>query len=75
MSWQPTAVRAIGETGLDCYRDHATRGEQRAAFAAQIEIAAERELPIVIHVRDAEGSSDAVDEVFETLDARAGGLT
>ena len=30
-------VRAIGETGLDYYRDHATRGEQRAAFAAQIE--------------------------------------
>ena len=29
----------------------------------------------MIHVRNADGSSDAVDEVFETLDARAGGLT
>ena len=60
-------VRAIGETGLDFYRDGAPRDEQRRAFAAQIEIAAERELPLVIHVRDREGETDAVDEVFDTL--------
>ena len=68
-------VRAIGETGLDYYRDRSPRHEQRAAFAAQIEIAAMRELPLVIHVRDPDGSSEAVDEVFETLDAKGGGLT
>jgi TatD DNase family protein len=65
-------VRAIGETGLDFYRDHATPDEQRRAFAAQIEIALELDLPIVIHSRDPEGEMGATDEIFATLDARAG---
>jgi TatD DNase family protein len=65
-------VRAIGETGLDFYRDTASPAAQRRAFAAQIEIAAELKLPIVIHARDAEGESAAIDEIFATLDARAG---
>ncbi len=66
-------VRAIGETGLDYYRDTAASADQRRAFAAQIEIATELGLPIVIHARDPEGGSDAVDEIFATLDARAAG--
>jgi len=66
-------VRAIGETGLDYYRDSAAPADQRRAFAAQIEIARELELPIVIHARDPEGGSEAVDEIFATLDARAAG--
>jgi TatD DNase family protein len=65
-------VRAIGETGLDFYRDHAGRDDQRRAFAAQIEIARELDLPIVIHARDPEGGSEATDEIFATLDAGAG---
>jgi len=65
-------VRAIGETGLDFYRDYATPDEQRRAFAAQIEIATELGLPIVIHSRDPEGETSATDEIFATLDARAG---
>lgn len=68
-------VRAIGETGLDFYRDTAAPEEQRRAFAAQIEIALETGLPIVIHARDAEEESAAVDEIFATLDARAPGHT
>jgi TatD DNase family protein len=66
-------VRAIGETGLDFYRDTAPKDEQRRAFAAQIEIARELDLPIVIHARDPEGETSAIDEIFATLDARAGG--
>ena len=66
-------VRAIGETGLDYYRDGAPREDQRRAFAAQIEIAIELGLPIVIHARDPEGGSEAIDEIFATLDARAQG--
>jgi TatD DNase family protein len=66
-------VRAIGETGLDFYRDTAPASEQRRAFAAQIEIAADLDLPIVIHARDAEGSTEAIDEIFATLAARAAG--
>lgn len=67
------AVLAIGETGLDYFRDGAPRADQRRAFEAQIEIAGEAGLPVVIHVRDAEGSTEAVDEVFATLDERARG--
>jgi TatD DNase family protein len=68
-------VRAIGETGLDYYRDSAGAEAQRRAFAAQIEIAAVTGLPIVIHCRDADGSSEAIDEVIATLDGKAAGQT
>jgi len=66
-------VRAIGETGLDYYRDGAPPADQRRAFAAQIEIAVDLGLPIVIHARDREDGSEAIDEIFATLDARAAG--
>jgi TatD DNase family protein len=66
-------VRAIGETGLDFYRDTAAPEDQRRAFAAQIEVAKELDLPIVIHARDPEGETSAIDEIFDTLDARAAG--
>ena len=66
-------VRAIGETGLDFFRDYAGREDQRRAFIAQIGIARELDLPIVIHARDPEGSSDATDEIFAALDELAGG--
>jgi TatD DNase family protein len=65
-------VRAIGETGLDFYRDTAAPEDQRRAFVAQIEIARELELPIVIHARDPEGETSATDEIFATLDQHAG---
>jgi TatD DNase family protein len=68
-------VRAIGETGIDHYRETATPAEQRRAFEAQIEIARERRLPIVIHARDRDDETTATDEVFEILDARGGGVT
>ena len=68
-------VRAIGETGLDFYRDTADPDAQRRAFAGQIEVAVELGLPIVIHARDADGESAAIDEIFATLDARAAGHT
>lgn len=46
-------VVAIGEIGLDYFYDLSAREVQRAAFAKQIELASEAELPIVLHVRDA----------------------
>jgi len=66
-------VRAIGETGIDYYRETATPAEQRRAFEAQIEIARDAGLPIVIHGRDPEGETTASDEIFAVLDARADG--
>lgn len=68
-------VRAIGETGLDFYRDTASPDDQRRAFAGQIEVAVDLGLPIVIHARDKDGESAAIDEIFATLDARAAGAT
>lgn len=68
-------VRAIGETGIDYYRDTASPAEQRRAFEAQIDIARDCQLPLVIHCRDPEGETTASDELFEVLDARADGLT
>ena len=46
-------VIAVGECGLDYYYDHSPRDQQRAAFAAQIQLAHERDLPLIIHTRDA----------------------
>jgi TatD DNase family protein len=53
-------ARAIGETGLDYYRDHAPRADQRRAFEAQLELAARLEMPAVIHTRAAEDDTFAV---------------
>jgi TatD DNase family protein len=53
-------ARAIGETGLDYYRDYAPRADQRRAFEAQLELAARSGLPAVIHTRAAEADTFAV---------------
>jgi TatD DNase family protein len=68
-------VRAIGETGIDYYREAATPVEQRRAFEAQIEIARASGLPVVIHARDPDGETTASDAAFEILDERADGVT
>lgn len=67
-------VRAIGETGIDYYRDTATPAEQRRAFEAQVAIARRHGLPIVIHARDKDGETKAIDEIFAVLDEGAGEL-
>ena len=59
---------AIGETGLDYYRDRAPRELQRLAFEAQIELAHALDKPLVIHTRD------AAEDTLELLEGRAGGL-
>jgi TatD DNase family protein len=70
------AVRAIGETGLDFYRDRASEEAQVHAFVAQIGIARRCGLPLVIHLRDSAGpgSGRAVADAFELLVVEADGL-
>jgi TatD DNase family protein len=51
---------AIGETGLDHYRQHAPHQDQVRAFRAQIEIAQELGKPVVIHTREADGDTLAI---------------
>ncbi len=45
---------AVGECGLDYHYDHSPRTSQRAAFAAQLELAATTGRPVVVHTREAE---------------------
>jgi TatD DNase family protein len=70
-------VAAVGETGLDYYRDRAPREDQHRAFRAQIAIARRVGKPLVIHVRDGGQTTDgeALAESFETLRAEATGVT
>ena len=63
------SVRAIGETGLDYYRDLAPRDDQRRAFEAQLELAARLEKPVAIHTRAAE------DDTFAILREHSGRVT
>jgi TatD DNase family protein len=53
-SAQADKVVAIGETGLDYYREHSPHDDQRRSFAAHLELAGELDLPVVIHTRQAE---------------------
>jgi TatD DNase family protein len=69
-------VRAIGETGLDYYRDRAPREDQHRAFEAQIEIARRSGLPLVIHLRDRDdGAGEAVEDAFSLLARLADGVS
>jgi len=53
------SVVAVGETGLDNLRRFATPGEQRTLFAAQLALADELELPVVVHSREADTDTAA----------------
>jgi TatD DNase family protein len=67
-------VVAVGETGLDFYRDRSNPDDQRRAFAAQVAIARRTDKALVVHLRDSEGSEDAVSEAFETLERDGEGV-
>jgi TatD DNase family protein len=58
-------VVAIGETGLDFYRDLSPREAQQDAFREHLSLAAEMELPAIVHCRDAK---DAVLSILESPD-------
>jgi TatD DNase family protein len=72
-------VIAWGEIGLDYFYDHSPREIQKQVFLRQMELAAAAKLPIIIHCRPSEGTSDGWDDCLRLLEehwapARLGGV-
>jgi TatD DNase family protein len=61
-------VIACGEIGLDYYHEGAPHPVQREGLIRQLEIAAARKRPILIHCRPKDGATDAWDDLFEILE-------
>ncbi len=57
-------VIAIGEIGLDYHYDHSPREVQQCVFRQQLELAAAAKLPILIHCRPSQNSSNAWDDLL-----------
>ena len=60
------AARAIGEIGLDYHYDFAPRDVQQEVFAAQLDLARQLDLPVIIHTRE------ATDDTFALLGSAPG---
>jgi len=65
-------IVAVGEIGLDYFYDHADRAVQRRVFAAQLALAVELDLPVVIHTREADEDTRAILGEFSPDLARKG---
>ncbi|MGD1108285.1 MAG: TatD family hydrolase [Terracidiphilus sp.] len=63
-------VIACGEIGLDYYHEGAPHNVQRTGLIRQLEIAAARKRPILIHCRGTNESTDAWDDLFLVLEER-----
>lgn len=61
-------VVAVGEVGLDFYRNYSPREQQFRAFRAQLDLAAELELPVIVHTRE------SIHEILDILIPWAGKL-
>ncbi len=67
-------VVAIGETGLDFHYDFSPRQDQRRVFEAQLEIAHQLNLPVIIHCREAFDETIDILEQFEGVKGRLKGV-
>ncbi|MHC4738414.1 MAG: TatD family hydrolase [Planctomycetota bacterium] len=65
---QSPKVVAIGETGLDFHYNFSEQSVQRRVFAAQLKIAAELNLPVIIHSRE------AFDDTIDILERHGAGV-
>lgn len=57
-------IVAVGECGFDFYYNRSGREDQKTAFAAQLELAAETGVPVVIHSRDADAETRDMLEAY-----------
>jgi TatD DNase family protein len=62
-----TKVRAIGEIGLDYYRDRTPREKQRQILLSQLSLAQELNLPVVLHMREAGDAHDEGECTYDLL--------
>lgn len=53
-------IVAIGEIGLDYFYDHSDRSRQQEVFRAQLELAAQADMPIVVHTREADEDTRSI---------------
>jgi len=65
---QNAKVVAIGETGLDFHYNFSPHQDQKRVFAQQLKIAAELNLPVIVHCRE------AFDETMEVLEQSGSGV-
>ncbi len=59
---------AVGETGLDYYRDRVPPALQQRAFRHHAELARRNDLPLIVHIRDRDGHAEAFEDVARILD-------
>lgn len=67
-------ILAIGEIGLDYHYDHADRAVQRSVFERQLQLAADLDMPVVIHTREADEDTRDILRAFSPLLRRKGVL-
>jgi TatD DNase family protein len=62
---EESVVVAIGETGLDFFYDNSPRAEQAASFDAQLDLASQAGLPVVVHSRAADAETIQFVQAFK----------
>ena len=65
-------IVAVGEIGLDYHYDHADRAVQRTVFEQQLQIAADLNMPVVVHTREADEDTRSILANFSGQLARRG---
>ena len=65
-------ILAVGEIGLDYFYDHADRKVQRDVFEQQLQLAADLDMPVVIHTREADEDTRDILQNFEQSLTRKG---
>ncbi len=65
---QESSVVGIGETGLDYFYDRQHTAAQQDSFALHLQVAAEAQLPVVVHTRDARDDTLALIKEYGSID-------